>query len=60
MLIKFWDTRQKEAMTEEIAGPHICGEGIDARGNEISNSIMDTFKFTSNMGLSNDGSFKNT
>ena len=22
-------------MTEEIAGPHICGEGIDARGNEI-------------------------
>ena len=35
-VIKFWDLRQKEAMPEEIAGPHICGEGIDARGNDIS------------------------
>ena len=34
-VIKFWDLRQKEAMPEEIAGPHICGEGIDARGNDI-------------------------
>jgi WD40 repeat protein len=34
-VIKFWDIRQKEAMSEVIAGPHICGEGIDARGNEI-------------------------
>jgi WD40 repeat protein len=34
-VIKFWDIRQKEAMSEEIAGPHVCGEGIDARGNEI-------------------------
>jgi WD40 repeat protein len=34
-VVKFWDIRQKEAMSEEIGGPHICGEGIDARGNEI-------------------------
>ncbi|UJR30257.1 hypothetical protein I4U23_017795 [Adineta vaga] len=34
-VVKFWDIRQKDAMTEEIAGPHICGEGIDARGNDI-------------------------
>jgi len=34
-VIKFWDIRQKEAMSEVLVGPHICGEGIDARGNEI-------------------------
>ncbi|CAF0883182.1 unnamed protein product [Adineta steineri] len=34
-VVKLWDIRQKDAMTEEIAGPHICGEGIDARGNDI-------------------------
>lgn len=34
-VVKFWDLRQKEAMPETIAGPHICGEGIDTRGNEI-------------------------
>lgn len=34
-VIKFWDIRQKEAMNEIIVGPHICGEGIDARGNDI-------------------------
>ena len=34
-VVKVWDVRQKEALTEEIVGPHVCGEGIDARGNEI-------------------------
>ncbi|CAF1129806.1 unnamed protein product [Rotaria sp. Silwood1] len=34
-IVKIWDTREKEAMNEVIVGPHICGEGIDARGNEI-------------------------
>jgi WD40 repeat protein len=34
-VVKLWDIRQKDAMSEEIAGPHICGEGIDARGNDI-------------------------
>ncbi|CAF1117452.1 unnamed protein product [Rotaria sordida] len=34
-IVKIWDIRQKEAMNEAIIGPHICGEGIDARGNEI-------------------------
>ncbi|CAF1560226.1 unnamed protein product [Rotaria magnacalcarata] len=34
-VVKLWDTRQKEALPEAIVGPHICGEGIDARGNEI-------------------------
>ena len=34
-VVKFWDLRQKEAMPESISGPHICGEGIDTRGNEI-------------------------
>lgn len=34
-VVKIWDIRQKEALSEHIPGPHICGEGIDARGNEI-------------------------
>lgn len=34
-VVKFWDLRQKEAMPESIGGPHICGEGIDTRGNEV-------------------------
>lgn len=34
-VVKIWDIRQKEALPESIPGPHICGEGIDARGNDI-------------------------
>jgi WD40 repeat protein len=34
-VVKIWDIRQKDALSEQIVGPHICGEGIDARGNDI-------------------------
>jgi WD40 repeat protein len=34
-VVKLWDLREKQALPDELIGPHICGEGIDTRANEI-------------------------